>query len=453
MKIFYKAFMFIAILSMIACEKELQVADDNNIDVTQPELKRGAEAINLPASLRNTSNEYANDCNTYIALYNEILNYSENFKPTGLVAELSDPASTDEKKYEWNEGNTTFRMEYKKSPTHRVWQLGRVRIDGTEQKFLQVEKQNDGHGGALFVYEDVNANMLKESYTWNISNPNEQFYSVRKGGVTYVQYDIYIRSNNTGSARYFQNTDLLFELSWNENGSGSWRRFNGYGSSEDGIWTDLGKTVESPYTDYASLIPYLPPYFTSSSHVLAEKANDYIFSMNYIHKYTNLFLPPADAQRVAYKTSAQEYEVNYKWMQRDTVIHYTYKESQINKFWQVEIETFKSGRVKYFEAQETWDGLTGSLYVYDVIDNKFFNQLKERYTWAHDLYEKNYFVTELFNNYSGKVSKYEITINSDFSGKVNNFIDESLLESVMWNLSGSVNYETYYNGVKETGSF
>ena len=173
----------------------------------------------------------------------------------------------------------------------------------------------------------------------------------------------------------------------------------------------------------------IPEVMKNSSNSNAQQAVGYYDQVMGIENDFTWFNLPSDATHDG---------DNYYWSYGGLSLWEVYSESGSNYDWDIYVKTTETSKQKYFHSEESKDGKTGKMEIYNYASATDDELLS--YQWTFDS-KGNMTMTES----SGDGSfEYEIVSNIDLSGSSKMYSDGKLFYSFQWNSDGSGSY-VYYN--------
>jgi hypothetical protein len=166
----------------------------------------------------------------------------------------------------------------------------------------------------------------------------------------------------------------------------------------------------------------IPEKMKNSSNSNAQQAVGYYDQVTGIEDYFDWFNLPDDATRDGN---------NYYWSSGGLSLWEVYSETGSNYVWDIYIKTNDTSKLKYFHSEESKDGNTGRMDVYNYLAET--NDLLYSYDWSFDA-SGNLTMNEIYGDGS---LKYEIISNVDLSGSSEMYTNGKLYYRFQWNSDGS----------------
>jgi hypothetical protein len=186
-----------------------------------------------------------------------------------------------------------------------------------------------------------------------------------------------------------------------------------------------------------------PAALASSSDPQASMCNSYIQMANSITSFASYFEVPEGATPISTKSTGVE---SYTWSYGGVTIFWTLTETTDKYIWTISISDAEHGIVKgkYMEAEETKDGKSGQLIVYNYTAD---GEAMGTFSWET-------LVDDTFNfkyEYSGIL--IELNVYSDNSGTLDYTIDSALLYHFEWAADGSGSWVMYSGETETSGTW
>lgn len=173
----------------------------------------------------------------------------------------------------------------------------------------------------------------------------------------------------------------------------------------------------------------IPEVMKDSDNPNAQLAEGYYDQVMSVGDYMDWFDLPDDATHDG---------DNYYWSYGGLSLWEVYGESGTGYTRNVYIKTTDTDKLKYLQSEESKDGNSGYLYIYNYLSDA--NELLYTFDWTFDS-QGNMTMTEEFAD--GSYS-YEIQSNIDLSGSSKLYFNGILYNSFIWNTDGSGS-NTYYD--------
>lgn len=172
----------------------------------------------------------------------------------------------------------------------------------------------------------------------------------------------------------------------------------------------------------------IPDAIKNSSNSYAQQVVGYYDQAMSIDDYTDWFDLPDDATHDG---------DNYYWTYGGFSLWEVYDENSSGYTREIYIKTTETSKLKYLVSEESKDGKTGTLEIYNYLSEK--DELLYTYDWTFDskgnLTLSYYWTDESF--------KYDIVSNVDLSGSVKYYSEGKLLYEFLWNTDGSGSYKWF----------
>jgi hypothetical protein len=200
-------------------------------------------------------------------------------------------------------------------------------------------------------------------------------------------------------------------------------------------------TYKKPSITEKTTIITVPEKLSNSTDVHAQMAAGYMNMANAFSSYSALLTPPPNAVKSSLKSSG----VTYTWSDSQGNMYIlTYVESATNYTWTMYIKTTQIPKTKFIEGQESKDGKSGSLIIYNYSSGISAEQAINC-NWTYDSSNNMSFTMILNSGDSG----YYMTIdaNANNSGEFVLYIGTSSsglkVEDIIWNSDGSGTWDVW----------
>lgn len=172
----------------------------------------------------------------------------------------------------------------------------------------------------------------------------------------------------------------------------------------------------------------IPDAIKNSSNSYAQQVVGYYDQAMSIGDYTDWFDLPDDATHDG---------DNYYWTYGGFSLWEVYDENSSGYTREIYIKTNETSKLKYLVSEESKDGKTGTLEIYNYLSEK--DELLYTYDWTFDSKGN----LTLSYNWTDESFKYDIVSNVDLSGSVKYYSEGKLLYEFLWNTDGSGSYKWF----------
>lgn len=228
------------------------------------------------------------------------------------------------------------------------------------------------------------------------------------------------------------------------------------------FFTSCDKEEETPEFqsiafDTEEVMDKLPAGLVSSDDTYAQQAVAAIESALDMSTFMDDMTPPDDAERTSKKASGD----TWSWTVSDGTMSYTfywtYEEDNSKKYWTMDIQFDDGPLYNYIYAWETKDGKQGEVQynfnwvaAYDGEDPEEYEDLYWRYSWNIDA-AGNYTFSWDYDSSDPEYEyfmRYEVVVNNDGSGTINNYMSDELFYHMEWDATGNGSWAYYSEGTE-----
>jgi hypothetical protein len=223
------------VLAVSGCKKEETPPDDlQNLSFDAQEV-----IDLLPDGLKNSTNEYAQTCVSYVEAALDMSSFIDNMDVPDNATKSDFKGSKESWQWTWQYAGEsfTFYWSYEESGGKRYWTMDIQLGNGPRYDYIDAWETEDGSQGELtFNYawaviysgectEDYD--FLYWTYTWyreacgtyHLSfvwdSDNSQY-------TCYIKYEVVVNADGSGSVEYFLDDELFYGMEWDVHGNGSW---------------------------------------------------------------------------------------------------------------------------------------------------------------------------------------------------------------------------------------
>jgi hypothetical protein len=240
MKLF--AFLFaITVLAMFAgCSKDDDTSSvTESFDYKAPALGTNGKVIEVPTKLSQNKDSHAQQCAGYLEMANGI---SQSFSSFALPSNATRVSlKTGSVTYTWSgpdgKGNTaTVWVTYKETDTKYFWDYELAYDSIPRTLYMHAESAKDSKSGMLQIL-DVYKSGASGTYTWTTASDGTfNFTWDAKNATESFKMEIIVKTDKSGSLKYYSNGKVFYDLKWNADGSGSWTLYGDNGNLS-GNWS------------------------------------------------------------------------------------------------------------------------------------------------------------------------------------------------------------------------
>jgi hypothetical protein len=195
----------------------------------------------VPAGLRNSQDEYAQDCYDFIESAVDMSGFISNMEvPDGAIKTSKKSAmGGDTWKWTWSYAGEsfTFYWTYDEDNSKRYWTMDIQFGSGPRYDYIDAWETKDGKQGevvfnygwaAIYSGEPVeDYDFVYWRYTWTLDSSGAyhiNFYwdSNDPEYEMLAHYDLLLRADGSGTIDYYFYDELFYHMEWNTVGDGSW---------------------------------------------------------------------------------------------------------------------------------------------------------------------------------------------------------------------------------------
>jgi hypothetical protein len=236
----------------VGCNKE------ENPPLPSQQLSFDAEEVlaKVPAGLKNSQDEYAQDCYDFIESAVDMSGFISNMEvPDGATKTSKKSAmGGDTWKWTWNYGGEsfTFYWTYDEDNSKRYWTMEIQFGSGPRYDYIEAWETKDGRQGevkynwgwaALYSGEPVeDYEFLYWRYTWTLDSSGKYHIQFRWDSDDpeydyFAYYDVVINGDGSGTIDYYYIDQLFYHMEWDIAGNGSWVYYIDGEEFMSGTWT------------------------------------------------------------------------------------------------------------------------------------------------------------------------------------------------------------------------
>jgi hypothetical protein len=205
----------------------------------QPSIATRTQIVEIPAGLQNSQDPNAQMGAAWMGIANGLAAFGSSFAvPTDAQIQNTKSTAT---VYYWTYGGYSYWMTYSETADKYVWKYDYEWPGYPRFTFIEANELKNGTAGQWMVYNPEGAHEVLWKYDWTLNAANDYaatilFYGQQE--YENIKFDVLARGNNSGYFKLFEGAQLLVEIIWNANGSGTWWIY-GYGEENyTGSWTN-----------------------------------------------------------------------------------------------------------------------------------------------------------------------------------------------------------------------
>jgi len=170
--------------------------------------------------------------------------------------------------------------------------------------------------------------------------------------------------------------------------------------------------------------------------------------------------PPENATRTGKKASGDTWSWTWSYGGFSYTFYWTYEEDNTKNYWNIEIQFGDGPRYDYITAWEMQDGSGGQLqfnfawtYIYEGSED--YEDFFWTYTWAvdgNDNYNFHMYWDSSESGYEYDLN-YDIVINANGSGYVNEYLEDVLFYEAQWDAAGNGSWAYHFGDYTTSGSW
>lgn len=237
-------------VSFSSCKDDDESTPAQSLENAKLSFSASDTPIELPQALVSSTDTYAQQVVSYVTSINGMTTQLSQFDqiPSGATKSTT-PIGRKSKSgriegdyivYTWSDGQGyTAAYQISETTSTYVWEFFVQYSPDTEFiKVLRAEESKLVRMGSLEVYDFSGSSQSTEyqlKYSWN-EDPDGTLY------FDFYYLDIYkinavINPDNSGSISYYDGVDLIYVLTWDATGAGTWAYYDSTGSVADsGTW-------------------------------------------------------------------------------------------------------------------------------------------------------------------------------------------------------------------------
>ncbi len=222
-------FLMAGILLMITgCSKE-----DTEPEVKLPSVAKDSVLVNVPTGLKHSSDPFAQWVVSFFDGLNGIARYSNDLRPPqGAASFHADVAGA--VAYTWTDGSVTYWLVYHEENGKCIWRVDADFGEG-KQQYIYGEQSCDGKNGKLDVQLPGEGDYHA---SWQYDDKNVFSFTIES---TYNNMSLTlegeINPDGSGHASVKNNGMVLLTVTWNADGSGSYKLYTSNPPYE-GSWSN-----------------------------------------------------------------------------------------------------------------------------------------------------------------------------------------------------------------------
>jgi len=242
------AFTVIFTAVITGCNKEEMPPAGETISFDKQEI-----LDKVPAAMKSSEDQYAQQAVAGIESAVDMSSFIEDMDPPQDAVPVAKKSSGDTWKWTVSDGQMsyTFYWTYEEDNQKKYWYMDIQFGDGDRYEYIYAWESKDGKEGVIMYnfnwtqayygntqgYED-----LYWKYNWSVDDAgNYNFGWNYESGETdtnyYLQYDIVVNDDGSGSIMYYSMDELFYSMEWDAEGNGSWAYYSEGTESMSGNWT------------------------------------------------------------------------------------------------------------------------------------------------------------------------------------------------------------------------
>lgn len=241
---------FGASLIFSACSNEDEGAVDPQTEsleeVTLSFSAESESAIEVPASMSSSNNQYAQMAVGYVNMVNQIGVYTSFFTPPSNAEKSSQPISTSNARtsasqkeylvYKWSYEGYSVAYQLSDDGDNYVWEIFWKEGDGEYKNYIYAEESKTKKKGSMKIYDIFQGSGdVLYLYAW------EKFDS---GAFTLTSafpsdgfsYTVNVNADASGSVEYIVDDEKMYAMTWTSQGSGTWTSYSNGKVAQEGSW-------------------------------------------------------------------------------------------------------------------------------------------------------------------------------------------------------------------------
>jgi hypothetical protein len=244
------ALMLMALITT-ACTKE----EDPPEDLQKLSFDSEAVLDMVPDGLKNSDDEYAQSCYSYIESAVDMSQFIDNMEvPDNAQKSQSKATGAETWQWTWNYGGEsfTFYWSYEESGGKRLWTMDIQYGSGPRYSYIDAWEYTDGTGGEVTYNFGWAAAMDGEpigddeflywKYTWSLDSSGAYHLDFKWDADDaeydyYILYETVINADGSGTVDYFMAGALFYHMEWDVLGNGAWVYYIDGAEFMSGLWT------------------------------------------------------------------------------------------------------------------------------------------------------------------------------------------------------------------------
>ncbi len=216
------------LLMFTGCSKE-----DTEPEVKLPSVAKDSVLVNVPKGLKQSSDPFAQWVVNFFDGLNGIARYANSMRPPhGAASFHSDVAGA--VAYTWSDGSVTYWFVYHEENGKCIWRVDADFGEGKEQ-YIYGEESCDGKNGMLDVKLPGEGDYHA---SWQYNDQNVLTFTIES---TYNNMSVTLQGvvnpDGSGHADIKTGDTIVLTVTWNADGSGSYKLYTSYPPHE-GSWSN-----------------------------------------------------------------------------------------------------------------------------------------------------------------------------------------------------------------------
>ncbi|QSE96572.1 hypothetical protein [Fulvivirga lutea] len=245
-KLFYFLLAFTIVLA--GCNDDDDSTPSQSLENAELSFSASDTPIELPAAMLASDDPNAqlavgyvqqiNGLSTQLSLFEVPAGATKSTTPIGKKGAENGRTEEDYLVYTFTDGDYSVAYQISETTTHYVFELfWKFTPESDYVKIVKAQESKLIREGFLEYYTGQAESEFVFRYEW-FEDPDGVLYFDLLTSDDEFRINAIINPNNSGTIDYYINGVIFYEISWNADGSGSWRSYDFEGNlSETGEWT------------------------------------------------------------------------------------------------------------------------------------------------------------------------------------------------------------------------
>ena len=241
----FKIPLVLALLFVGACSDDESNSNPNgDLENAEFSFAGSTSIVEVPDALSNAEDPVALQTFGWVQLANAMTNLVGNFTPPPGATTSSQrivPANGRVKDgeylvYIWEESGVSIAYQISQTDDSYIFEI-LLKGPGADEFFrlIYAEEKKDQSEGFMRVYDETFVDDYILLYEWK-READSILFTVTDNKDEF-KFELLVNSDESGSLKTFEGTDLVYEIQWDGAGNGSWKLYAGGEVTSSGEWT------------------------------------------------------------------------------------------------------------------------------------------------------------------------------------------------------------------------